>query len=54
MPSGAPLSKIAATEHYGANVVLYGNSYDDACAHALQLVKKTGAVGLNLRMADRI
>lgn len=54
MPSGAPLSKIAATEHYGANVVLYGNSYDDACAHALQLVKKTGATFIHPFNDERV
>ncbi len=43
MPEGAPLSKIAATERYGARVVLYGANYDDACAYALELVERTGA-----------
>jgi threonine dehydratase len=43
MPRTAPLSKIAATEAYGAKVVLAGDVYDDAYAHALELQKKTGA-----------
>lgn len=42
MPKGAPLSKVAATERYGAKVVLFGNGYDDACAHALELATSTG------------
>ncbi|MDL2218094.1 threonine ammonia-lyase [Christensenellaceae bacterium OttesenSCG-928-M15] len=42
MPKGAPLSKIAATERYGAKVILHGDSYDDACAHALELAAQTG------------
>ena len=42
MPLHAPLSKIAATESYGAKVVLYGETYDDACAYALRLAEETG------------
>jgi len=43
MPQGAPISKILATEQYGAKVVLHGAVYDDAYAHALMLSKETGA-----------
>ncbi|MDL2235531.1 threonine ammonia-lyase [Christensenellaceae bacterium OttesenSCG-928-L17] len=42
MPAGAPLSKVAATERYGANVVLYGELYDDACNYARKLEAETG------------
>ena len=42
MPSGAPLSKVTATEHYGANVVLHGETYDDACRYARKLEGETG------------
>lgn len=42
MPESAPLAKIAATQSYGATVVLSGNSYDDAYAHALELQKQFG------------
>ncbi|CAM3805081.1 threonine ammonia-lyase [Alicyclobacillus pomorum] len=42
MPESASLAKIAATQGYGANVVLSGNSYDDAYAHALQLQEQHG------------
>jgi len=37
MPESASLAKIAATQRYGATVVLSGNSYDDAYAHAREL-----------------
>lgn len=43
MPEGAPISKILATENYGAKVVLAGDTFDDANAYALQLQKQTGA-----------
>ncbi|WP_042457087.1 threonine ammonia-lyase [Neobacillus dielmonensis] len=43
MPKGAPLSKISATRQYGAEVVLEGNVFDDALAHALQLKEEMGA-----------
>ena len=44
MPSGAPLAKIAATEGYGAKVVLHGDCYDDAYQKALEIQETTGAV----------
>ncbi len=43
MPKGAPLSKIEATESYGANIILHGDVFDDALAYALQLKEETGA-----------
>ena len=54
MPAGAPLSKIAATEHYGAKVVLFGETYDDACAHALELVERTGATFIHPFNDERV
>lgn len=42
MPEGASLAKITATQRYGARVVLSGNSYDDAYAHALELSRDRG------------
>ncbi|EPZ49040.1 threonine ammonia-lyase [Alicyclobacillus acidoterrestris] len=42
MPEGASLAKIAATQAYGANVVLHGASYDDAYAHAVALRDERG------------
>jgi threonine dehydratase len=54
MPAGAPLSKIAATEHYGAKVVLHGAAYDDAYVHALKLVEKTGATFIHPFNDERV
>lgn len=54
MPTGAPLSKIAATEHYGVNVVLHGNTYDDACVHALSLAKESGATFIHPFNDERV
>ena len=42
MPKGAPLSKIQATKNYGANIVLEGDVFDDALAHAIELSEKQG------------
>jgi threonine dehydratase len=40
MPRNAPLSKINATEGYGAQVVLYGDCYDDAYDKASEIQKE--------------
>jgi threonine dehydratase len=42
MPKHAPLSKVAATRGYGANVVLYGDFFDEAAAKAVELTKEHG------------
>lgn len=42
MPTGTPLIKINRTKSYGAEVILYGDVYDEACAHALELAEKEG------------
>ena len=42
MPSTTPLIKVNRTKSYGAEVVLYGNFYDEACEHALALAKEHG------------
>lgn len=42
MPTTTPLIKVNRTKSYGAEVVLYGNVYDDACQHALDLAKEHG------------
>ncbi|MGL4999320.1 MAG: threonine ammonia-lyase [Cetobacterium sp.] len=47
MPSTAPLSKIAATKSYGAEVILEGEVYDDAYRKALEIQKETGATFLH-------
>jgi threonine dehydratase len=43
MPENAPLAKVTATQGYGANVVLYGPTYDDAYQHCCDLQQQTGA-----------
>ena len=42
MPASAPISKIHATETYGAEVVLVPGSYDDAAAKADELAREHG------------
>ena len=42
MPTGTPLIKVNRTKSYGADVVLYGNVYDEACEEALRLAKEKG------------
>lgn len=42
MPESASLAKIAATQAYGARVVLSGASYDDAYHHACELREQEG------------
>lgn len=42
MPTTTPLMKVNRTKSYGANVVLYGEVYDEACAHAYELAEKHG------------
>jgi threonine dehydratase len=43
MPENAPLAKVVATQEYGANVVLYGATYDDAYQHCCDLQRESGA-----------
>ena len=42
MPTVTPLIKVNRTKSYGAEVILYGDVYDDACAYACQLAEKEG------------
>lgn len=42
MPRHAPLTKVAATRGYGANVVLHGDFFDEAAAKAVALTKEHG------------
>lgn len=44
MPCTTPLIKVEATRSYGANVVLHGNMYDDACKEAYRLEQTKGLV----------
>lgn len=42
MPTSTPLIKVNRTKAYGAEVILYGNVYDEACQYALDLAKEKG------------
>lgn len=42
MPTTTPLMKVNRTKSYGADVILYGDVYDEACAHALKLAEENG------------
>ncbi len=42
LPEGAPISKVEATKHYGAEVCLIPGVYDDAYQKALQLRDEKG------------
>ncbi|MDD3369551.1 MAG: threonine ammonia-lyase [Lachnospiraceae bacterium] len=42
MPTTTPLIKVNRTKGYGAEVILYGNVYDEACEHALKLAEEKG------------
>lgn len=43
MPITTPQIKIDAVRHFGGNVVLFGDTFDEAYLHALELEKKHGA-----------
>lgn len=42
MPTTTPLIKVERTKSYGADVILKGDVYDEACAYALELAEKEG------------
>ena len=42
MPTTTPLIKVNRTKNYGAQVVLHGDVYDEACAKALELAEEEG------------
>lgn len=44
MPETAPLTKIEATKNYGAEVVLFGQSFDEAKEHAISLAHQKSFV----------
>ncbi len=44
MPETAPFSKVAATRGYGAQVLLHGRVYDEACEKAQEIQQSSGAV----------
>ena len=42
MPTSTPIIKINRTKSYGAEVILYGNVYDEACEYAMKLAESEG------------
>ena len=42
MPTTTPLMKVNRTKSYGAEVILKGDVYDEACEYAYQLAEKNG------------
>ncbi len=42
MPVTTPLMKVERTKGYGAEVILHGDVYDEACSYALQLAEEKG------------
>ena len=42
MPTVTPLIKVNRTKSYGAEVILHGDVYDDACAYAYKLAEEHG------------
>ncbi|MHA1938586.1 MAG: threonine ammonia-lyase, partial [Candidatus Thorarchaeota archaeon] len=47
MPRFSPVAKIQATQGYGAKVILHGEVFDDALAHARETADNTGATFLH-------
>ncbi len=42
MPTTTPLIKVNRTKSYGAEVILYGDVYDESCGYALELAEDKG------------
>ena len=42
MPTTTPLMKVNRTKAYGAEVILHGDVYDEACNYALELAEEKG------------
>lgn len=42
MPTTTPLIKVNRTKSYGAEVILYGDVYDEACSYALKMANEQG------------
>ena len=42
MPTTTPLIKVNRTKGYGAEVILHGDVYDEACEYALKLAEEKG------------
>ena len=44
MPTTTPLMKVNRTKAYGADVILHGDVYDEACDYALKLAEENGYI----------
>lgn len=44
MPKYSPITKIKSTEHWGAEVILHGDTFDDAFAHSKEIVEQEGRI----------
>ncbi|MBQ0059586.1 MAG: pyridoxal-phosphate dependent enzyme, partial [Lachnospiraceae bacterium] len=42
MPTTTPLIKVERTKIYGADVIVYGDVFDEACDHAMALAEEKG------------
>lgn len=42
MPTTTPLIKVNRTKGYGAEVILYGDVYDESCTYAMEMAEKKG------------
>jgi len=47
MPSVTPMVKVIATQNFGAEVIVFGANYDEACAYALELAARRGLTFLH-------
>ncbi|PFQ21745.1 bifunctional threonine ammonia-lyase/L-serine ammonia-lyase TdcB [Bacillus cereus] len=47
MPTSAPKAKVDATRGYGSEVILYGDTFDDAKAKCEEIIKETGETYLH-------
>ncbi|QWH31810.1 bifunctional threonine ammonia-lyase/L-serine ammonia-lyase TdcB (plasmid) [Bacillus mycoides] len=47
MPTSAPQAKVDATRGYGSEVILYGDTFDDAKAKCEEVIKETGETYLH-------
>jgi threonine dehydratase len=54
MPEATPLLKVLSTKSLGANVILYGENYDEAYAYALEYSKKNNLTFIHPFADDKV
>lgn len=54
MPTTAPLAKVQATKNYGAEVIQYGEVYDECYSKAVEVQKETGATFVHPFNDDKV